>query len=405
MQIIFYPFSPEYLDFYENISKEFLYIVPEYKKDKFIRQENIYFVDSYDIDFLIELCEELIMKFDISKIISISEDSIYTAAYLNEYFNLKNNQSIFSALFYTDKLYMRRLLKKSDIKIPNFFKVDSYAGLIDTLDKVNIEYPLLLKPRNEAAAIGIYKLNNEEELKYMKDKDLSNYICEEFVPHIKVYTTDGIIENGKITNFFIHEYEEDILSSFKTTKSTIVRTFNEYTSKSSLVDKLYSQSQKIADLSNKENVENLFPFHFEWFLDDQGNIYFCEGAARFGGGDIPTLINLAYDVDIKKKYWDLLLNVEEKTIEVVKINSKIAATILPYCKNGTLISTPQIEEYDFCYKAKIYKKRGDIVNEANKVIDVHSVVILDSENERDFKLKLEKVKKLNEKFVFEVKND
>ena len=84
-----------------------------------------------------------------------------------------------------DKELTKHIARSEGINTPDFIKVNS----IETVEKIDLNYPLFVKPNNEGSSIGIRRssqVNSKKELKKTVEKLLDKYnhsiLIEEFAP-------------------------------------------------------------------------------------------------------------------------------------------------------------------------------------------------------------------------------
>src|SRR5439155_10018077 len=100
--------------------------------------------------------------------------------------------------FFRDKLAMRVKARDAGVAVPEFTPVFNYAELRSFMAEV--PGPWLLKPRTNAASIGIKTIESEEQLFGVLDElgDLqSHYVLERFVPG-EIFHVEGITWKGKL---------------------------------------------------------------------------------------------------------------------------------------------------------------------------------------------------------------
>src|SRR3712207_97844 len=103
-----------------------------------------------------------------------------------------------TARYFRDKLAMRVKARDHDILVPEFVHVLNYERLREYASRVAA--PWMLKPRSEASAVGIRKVNDEGELwralEELGDRQ-SSYLLEKYVPG-DVYHVDSIVSEREV---------------------------------------------------------------------------------------------------------------------------------------------------------------------------------------------------------------
>ena len=106
-----------------------------------------------------------------------------------EYFKIPYTHSgILSSINSMDKIISKEIFKKSKILTPNYFSINSvnYSKLLlkKYIEKMKINYPVIVKPSNEGSSIGVKICKNFKELKNSTETLLKNYnslIVEKFI--------------------------------------------------------------------------------------------------------------------------------------------------------------------------------------------------------------------------------
>ena len=98
-------------------------------------------------------------RFD--RIIALDEFDLETAAQIREHMRVPGMGTTTSA-YYRDKLAMRVSARESAFLVPEFCRVLNYDELRDYMARVPA--PWLLKPRSEASALGIRRIDDPEQL-------------------------------------------------------------------------------------------------------------------------------------------------------------------------------------------------------------------------------------------------
>src|SRR5690606_11585561 len=130
-------------------------------------------------------------------VISTSIDQAnVTACYVGQKLGLPIPYSYESALTFTNKVLMKDILIRNNIPTSNFIEVDS-------LGKINLNslsLPLVVKPSDSTGSKGVYKINNEEELRTavvnaMEISRNNRVIIEEFKNGTEIQA-DFLIKDG-----------------------------------------------------------------------------------------------------------------------------------------------------------------------------------------------------------------
>ena len=132
----------------------------------------------------------------IDRIVALDEFDMETVAALREHMRIPGMGRTTTAHF-RDKLAMRFEAQRAGALVPEFCAVLNYDDL--RVYMANVPAPWVLKPRAEASAIGIKKIQDPEQLwrtlVELGDRQ-SYYILERFVPGFKRGNFVDIIESS-----------------------------------------------------------------------------------------------------------------------------------------------------------------------------------------------------------------
>ncbi|MGC1461353.1 MAG: ATP-grasp domain-containing protein [Terracidiphilus sp.] len=228
-------------------------------------------------------------RFD--RIIALDEFDLEKAAEIREHMRVPG-MGITTAGCYRDKLGMRVIASALGYLVPEFCRVLNYDELRDYMERVPA--PWLLKPRSEASALGIRKIDEPEQLWRILD-DLgdaqSHYLLEKFVPG-DIFHVDSIVSEGEVGFQVVHQYGRPPMQVMHEGGVFTTRT----------VDRESQDAQELTALN-----ASLAPAlgmlrgvtHAEYIrAHADGRYYFLEIAARVGGAFIADLVEAATGVNL-----------------------------------------------------------------------------------------------------------
>jgi len=167
--------------------------------------EVFYMPDSYSRDDIIKGVSFLARTQHIDRIVPLDEYDQETAALLREH--LRNpGMGDTTARYFRDKLAMRVKARTEDILVPDFVHVLNYDSLREFMFRV--APPWVLKPRSEAASMGIKKISASEELWPLLDAlgdRQSFYVLEQYLPG-DIYHVDSIVFSRRVMFAVHHQY-------------------------------------------------------------------------------------------------------------------------------------------------------------------------------------------------------
>ncbi len=232
-------------------------------------------------------------KFD--RLAALDEFDMEVVAELREHMRIPGIGTSAIA-FYRDKLAMRMRAREGGFLVPEFVRVLNFDELREYMKRV--EAPWLLKPRAEASALGIKKINVPEDLWRALDElgdRQSCFLMEQFVPG-DIFHVDSVVSEGKVVFSAVHKYGRPPMQVMHEggvfTTQTVDRSSRDYTELTSLNDRL------APGLGLKRGVT-----HGEYIrAHADGRFYFLEIAARVGGAFIVDLVEHSTGVNLWREW-------------------------------------------------------------------------------------------------------
>ena len=131
------------------------------------------------------------------RIVALDEFDLEKAAQIREHMRIPGMGTT-TAGCYRDKLAMRVIARAMGFLVPEFCRVLNYDELRAYMAAVPA--PWLLKPRSEASALGIRKIQEPEQLWRALDElgdRQSHFLIEEFVPG-DIFHVDSIVNEHEV---------------------------------------------------------------------------------------------------------------------------------------------------------------------------------------------------------------
>ncbi len=229
------------------------------------------------------------------RIAALDEFDQETAAQIREHMRLPG-MNISTANCYRDKLAMRTAAREKGILVPHFCGVFNYDDLRAFMAEVPA--PWLLKPRAEASALGIRKIEEPEQLWRRLDElgdDQSKFLLEQFVPG-EIFHVDSIVSERKVVFAAVHQYGRPPMQVMHDGGVFTTRTVDR-TSRDSI--RLTDVNKKLAPGLGLERGVT----HAEYIKSHAGGkYYFLEVAARVGGAFIADLVEAAAGVNLWREW-------------------------------------------------------------------------------------------------------
>ncbi|MGA9670998.1 MAG: ATP-grasp domain-containing protein [Terracidiphilus sp.] len=259
-------------------------------------------------------------RFD--RIIALDEFDQETAAQLREHTRIPG-MGITTTAFYRDKLAMRIAAKEKGFLVPPFCRVLNYDQLRAYMEQV--PPPWLLKPRSEASAVGIRKIEEPEQLWRALD-DLadrqSHFILEQFVPG-DIFHVDSIVSEGKVVCSVVHQYGRPPMQLMQSggvfTTRTVDRASRDWEELTRLNAALAPALGMVRGVTHAEYIR----------AHEDGRYYFLEIAARVGGAFIADLVDVAAGVNLWREWARIeVANLRGEPYVLPSIREEYAGSVL-----------------------------------------------------------------------------
>lgn len=231
----------------------------------------------------------------LARVVALDEFDLEQAAALREHLRLPG-LGVTATRHVRDKLAMREAARAAGLRVPEFCGVLHHPALAAFMDETS--GPWLLKPRSQASAIGIRKLERADEMWPILDAlgDLqSHHLVEQYVPG-QVYHVDGIVVEGELRIAEVHRYARppfDVMHGggvFCT--ATLARG-------SAAAATLTADTARVVEgLGVPDGA-----LHAEFIRSEaSGEFYFLEVAARVGGAHIAEMVEAATGINLWREW-------------------------------------------------------------------------------------------------------
>lgn len=232
-------------------------------------------------------------RFD--RVVALDEFDQETAAQVREHMRLPG-MNLSTATCYRDKLAMRTSARQQGFLVPEFCGIFSYDNLRAYMARVPA--PWLLKPRAEASALGIRRIEDPERLWRTLDElgdEQSRFLLEQFIPG-DIFHVDSIVSASKVVFSAVHQYGRPPMQVMHDGGVFTTRT----------VDRRSDDSKKLTEL-NAALAPALGMIHGVTHAEyirahADGRFYFLEIAARVGGAFIAELVESATAINLWREW-------------------------------------------------------------------------------------------------------
>lgn len=285
--------------------------------------EDVFFVPDPDKQWntqhLVYAVAYLARKVEIDRIVALDDFDVEKAAAVREHIRIEGMGET-TARNFRDKLAMRGRAADAGIAVPPFCGVLNYDRLARFMQEV--PPPYVLKPRLQANAIGIQKINHPDGLWPALDRlgdEQSFFVLEKFVEG-DICHVDSIIKNNKVVFACASRYGTPPMEVFHGGRVFTTRTLEPTSDEAKA---LFAVNQQVmTGLGLRYGVS-----HTEFIAGKDGEIYFLETSARVGGAHIADMVEAATGISLWRE-WAKLETAENLDDYKVKAPKKHHAALL-----------------------------------------------------------------------------
>jgi len=257
----------------------------------------------------------------LDRIVALDEYDMETASTLREHLRV-NGMGLTTMRYFRDKLAMRMKALDRGVRVPDFVPVFNHDDIRYYLD--HVPGPWVLKPRQEASAIGIRKINAAEDLwpvlEQLGDKQ-STYLLEKFVPG-DVYHVDSVVSESEVVFSNVSKYGKPPMNVAQ--GGGVFTTFT--VPRGSDADQALRQINRdlMAALGLVRGVA-----HAEFIqAHADGHFYFLECAARVGGAFINEMVEAATGINLWREWARIEIAAGDGSYKLPPTREEYAGVIL-----------------------------------------------------------------------------
>lgn len=231
----------------------------------------------------------------IDRIVALDDFDVEKAAYLREEFRIPGMGST-TARYFRDKLAMRIQARDAGIPVPDFsplFHDDDIRHYIR-----EVKGPWLVKPRSEASATGIKKIENEDALWPVLEglgDNRHRFLIESFKPG-DVYHADALYMQGKslfcrTSKYLTPPFEVAHGGGIFRSVTVDFDTWEDADLKE-LTDKVMSAFGMRSSASHTEFIRSR----------ETGKLYFLETSSRVGGAHLSDMVEKSSGINLWREW-------------------------------------------------------------------------------------------------------
>ncbi|MCU1266339.1 MAG: Biotin carboxylase [Acidobacteria bacterium] len=252
-------------------------------------------------DIFIDLMRHLSLEHKIDRVVALEEFDIVLAALIREHLCLPGVSSS-NANIFRDKLPMSLKTKAAGITVPDFSPLINREDLLEFMDRV--PPPWIIKPRADASAIGMRKVEGPEQVWQVIDEmnarerlneRASYYFLARFVPG-EVFHVDATVQNGRVVFAAANRYGRPPLQVAHGGGAYISHTLAHGSADQK---RLFEINRKLIKALGLRNGVT----HAEFIKSDaDGTFYFLEIASRVGGAYIAEVLEAASGINLWREW-------------------------------------------------------------------------------------------------------
>lgn len=257
----------------------------------------------------------------LDRIVALDEYDMETAATLREHLRIPG-MGLTTMRYFRDKLAMRMRALDRHIRVPDFVPVVHHDDIRYYLD--HVPGPWVLKPRQEASAIGITKIHEAEELWPLLDElgdKQSSYLLEKFLPG-DVYHVDSVVSENQVVFANVSRYGKPPMNVAHGggifTTFTVPRGSESDTALRTINRDLIGALGLLRGVAHAEFIR----------AHAGGQFYFLECAARVGGAYINEMVEAATGINLWREWARIEIAIGDGSYKLQPVREEYAGVIL-----------------------------------------------------------------------------
>jgi biotin carboxylase len=246
-------------------------------------------------DHQVRLAAERLARHErIDRIVALDDFDVETAAALREQLRIPGMGQT-TARYFRDKLAMRMRARFAGVHVPEFVHVLNHELVAEWTRRVSP--PWMMKPRSSAAAIGIRRIDNEQQLWdaiHASGDEQSNFLLEGFVSG-DVYHVDSIVFGGAVLFAAAHKYGRPPFEVAHGGGIFVTRRLPDEGGEARALFDLNARLLQAFSLARGVS-------HTEFIRSQDGSWHFLETSARVGGAYIVNVVEAATGLNLWREW-------------------------------------------------------------------------------------------------------
>ena len=244
---------------------------------------------------IVQAVTHLARTHKLDRIVALDEYDMETAATLREHLRIPG-MGLTTMRYFRDKLAMRMRALDRNIRVPDFVPIVHHEDIRHYMG--HVPGPWVLKPRQEASAIGIKKIDKAEDLWPLLEQlgnRQSSYLLEKFLPG-DVYHVDSVVSENEVVFANASQYGKPPMNVAQGggifTTFTVPRESQEDSGLRAINSELIASLGLLRGVAHAEFIR----------AHADGQFYFLECAARVGGAYINEMVEAATGINLWREW-------------------------------------------------------------------------------------------------------
>jgi biotin carboxylase len=296
--------------------------------------ETFYLPEEIPLPDIVKAVTHLARGQKLDRIVALDEFDMETAATLREHLRIPG-MGLTTMRYFRDKLAMRMRALDRKIRVPDFVPVVNHDDIRYYLD--HVPGPWVLKPRQEASAIGIKKIHAPAELWPILDQlgdKQSNHLLERFVPG-EVYHVDSVVSENEVAFANVSRYGKPPIN---VAHGGVFTTYTVQRGSEADADLRAMNRALIAALGLLRGVAHAEFIH----AHEDRNFYFLECAARVGGAYINEMVEAATGLNLWREWARIEIAGDSGRYQLPAVREDYGGVILSLARQ----ENPDTSSYD-----------------------------------------------------------
>ena len=320
-------------------------------------EETFFLPPDLPLEDTVKAVTHLARSHKLDRIVALDEFDMETASTLREHLRVPG-MGLTTMRYFRDKLAMRMRALDRGVAVPDFVPVFHHEDIRYYLE--HVPGPWVLKPRQEASAIGIRKIHAAEELwpvlEQLGDKQAS-FLLEKFVPG-DVYHVDSVVSENEVVFANVSKYGKPPMNVAQGggvfTSFTVSRGSEEDGALRKISRELIAALGLLRGVAHAEFIRG---------HEDQ-QFYFLECAARVGGAYINEMVEAATGINLWREWARIEIAGGDDSYKLPPTREEYSGVILSLARQEEP-DTSSYKDPEVCLRIKKHHHAGLILRSSD----------------------------------------